>query len=222
MTPQRMTYIRNSLIHALNCGEGGSKGQLEAFEGFALARVTKYGRRRKRVIQIGNRHYCREGEPVHVAVTTGYKKQIVPLTPETYETSAWRRAVNQLKPYQLAWVRYCYAGDLNFDYQVQITTYVWEALKKALAGKRVTKKVMVRLAPLVWLAVQQYAGETIKGREYTVTELAKLMGISKSTFSECYAPYWGCLLRLLAEFECGILKRIYKNLKLSRSRNLSS
>lgn len=184
----RLEYVRERLSLALaECG-GKAKGQLDAFQGAALARTSRYPR--KAVREVGGRF--RISDPLKCAETRG-GKSVWPLIDETtFCLSSWRRAVFELEAHQQAWIYYCYAHNLDYDYQIKITSYVWEEYKKTLAGKRITKKVTARIARLVWLAVQQHAykcgGEL--GKDYSATELAKLMGIELNNWSTNYAVHW--------------------------------
>lgn len=63
-------------------------------------------------------------------------------------------------------------------------------------AKRITKKVTARIARLVWLAVQQHAHSCggVLGKNYSATELAKLMGIELNNWSTNYAIHWRSIL----------------------------
>ena len=220
MNLQHLEYVRSCVSLALANIVGATKGQLDAFQGAALVNTSRYPR--KPVREVGGQ--VRIADPVKCTETRGGKDVRPPIEEIVFCLSSWRRAISKLDGHQLGWIRYCYAHDLNYDYQVLITKHVWEEFKKTLAGKRITKKVMARLAQLVWLAVQQHARKCsgIQGKEYTATQLADLMGVSKSTWTECYGPHWGALLLMIIDLDCASLDQVSKARDTSRLCNLAS
>lgn len=220
MNLQNLEYVRCCVSLALANIAGATKGQLDAFQGAALVNTSRYPRKPVREVS----GQVRIADPVKCTETRGGKDVRPPIEEIVFCLSSWRRAISKLDGHQLGWIRYCYAHDLNYDYQVLITKHVWEEFKKTLAGKRITKKVTARLAQLVWLAVQQHARKCsgIQGKEYTATQLADFMGVSKSTWSECYGPHWGALLLMIMALDCASLDRVLKVRDASRLCNLAS
>lgn len=220
MNLQHLEYVRSCVSLALANIVGATKGQLDAFQGAALVNTSRYPR--KPVREVGGQ--VRIADPVKCAETRGGKDVRPPIEEIVFCLSSWRRAISTLDGHQLGWIRYCYAHDLNYDYQVLITKHVWEEFQKTLASKRITKKVMARLAQLVWLAVQQHAYKCsgIHEKEYTATQLADFMGVSKSTWSECYGPHWGALLLMIVDLDCASLDQVSKSRDTSRLCNLAS
>lgn len=203
MNQQYLQYVRGALSIALADIRGSSKGQLEAFNGAALARTTRFKRKRVRIVEVGGRRVCQETETMHCPETRSCKSQIVPLEPLTYCTSAWRRAVFKLKPYQAAWIRYCYSFDLNYEYQVEICRFIWSEYQSQLGKNPITAKVRRRVESLVWLAVQQTAGigHLLHREEYSYSELAGLVGVQRNNWTMHYAPHWESLLRLVESLD---------------------
>ncbi|HHG9944614.1 TPA: bacteriophage antitermination protein Q [Yersinia enterocolitica] len=199
MNQQYLQYVRGVLSVALADIRGSSKGQLEAFNGAALARTTRFKRQRIRNVEVGGRRVCQETAPMHCPETRSRKNQVVPLEPLTYCTSAWRRALFKLKPHQAAWIRYCYSFDLTYEYQVEICRYIWNEYQPKFAEKSVTAKVRRRVESLVWLAIQQTAGvgNLLHGKSYSYSELAALVGVQPNNWTMHYAPHWESLLRLV-------------------------
>ena len=220
MNLQHLEYVRSCVSLALANIVGATKGQLDAFQGAALVNTSRYPR--KPVREVGGQ--VRIADPVKCVETRGGKDIRPPIEEIVFCLSSWRRAISTLDGHQLGWIRYCYAHDLNYDYQVLITKHVWEEFKKTLAGKRITKKVTARLAQLVWLAVQQHARKCsgIQGKEYTATQLADFMGVSKSTWSEYYGPHWGALLVIVMDLDCISLDLVLKTRDVSRLCYLAS
>ncbi|MEG1466720.1 MAG: bacteriophage antitermination protein Q [Hafnia sp.] len=220
MNLQHLEYVRSCVSLALANIVGATKGQLDAFQGAALVNTSRYPRKPVREVS----GQVRIADPVKCAETRGGKDVRPPIEEIVFCLSSWRRAISTLDGHQLGWIRYCYAHDLNYDYQVLITKHVWEEFKKTVAGKRITKKVMARLAQLVWLAVQQHACKCsgIQEKEYTATQLADFMGVSKSTWCECYGQHWGALLLMIMDLDCASLDQVSKARDTSRLCNLAS
>ncbi|NLS56383.1 bacteriophage antitermination protein Q [Hafnia alvei] len=198
-----LEYVRERLNLALADYGSRTKGQLDAFQGAALINTTRYKRRPE--VEVGGQY--RQSDPVACSETRGGKRPKPPIEEITFCLSSWRRAVFELEGHQRAWVYYCYAHNLEYDYQVQITTHVWEAFKKTLAGKRVTKKVTARLAQLVWLAVQQYVytRRAMDGEQRKACELASLMGVASDNWSKHYADHWSNLIIECERLDEGVL-----------------
>ncbi|MBG3117342.1 hypothetical protein GHV30_17205, partial [Proteus mirabilis] len=63
-------------------------------------------------------------------------------------------------------------------------------------GKKITKKVKERLRSLVWLSVQAYTR-----RNYSQTELARLVGVKRNNWKMNYDIYWNSLLDICCELD---------------------
>ncbi|WP_279203771.1 bacteriophage antitermination protein Q [Obesumbacterium proteus] len=204
MNLQHLEYVRSCVSLALANIVGATKGQLDAFQGAALVNTSRYPR--KSVREVGGQ--VRIADPVKCAETRGGKDVRPPIEDIVFCLSSWRRAISTLDGHQLGWIRYCYAHDLNYDYQILITKNVWEEFKKTLVGKRITKKVTARLANLVWLAVQQHAYNDRSA--YSQKELSELLGVKSSTWSEVYQQHWHNLTKIIVFYDLSILALIDK------------
>ncbi|EFR6021679.1 hypothetical protein HYJ82_005475, partial [Salmonella enterica] len=136
MTPQTITWVRNNVIFALNCGEKPQRGQLAAFEGFSRATTKRYGRHRERTLKIGNRWYCRDTDPVYVLETARNKKQREMITPEEFSSASWRRAIYSLDDYKKAWILYCYGGKQTYMNHMLVCEYIWMQMHNRLRASR--------------------------------------------------------------------------------------
>lgn len=201
-----LEYVRERLNLALADYGSRTKGQLDAFQGAALINTSRY--KRRPAVEIGGQY--RQSDPVACSETRGGKRPKPPIEEITFCLSSWRRAVFELEDHQRAWVYYCYAHNLDYDYQVQITTHVWEEYKKSLAGKRITKKVTARIARLVWLAVQQYAytRRAMDGEQRKACELASLLGVAPDNWSKHYADHWAHLILECERLDEGVLRNV--------------
>ncbi len=201
-----LEYVRERLNLALADYGSRTKGQLDAFQGAALINTSRY--KRRPAVEIGGQY--RQSDPVACSETRGGKRPKPPIEEITFCLSSWRRAVFELEDHQRAWIYYCYAHNLDYDYQVQITKHVWEEFKKTLAGKRITKKVTARLAQLVWLAVQQYAytRRAMDGEQRKACELASLLGVASDNWSKHYADHWSNLIIECERLDEGVLRDV--------------
>jgi len=206
-----LEYVRERLNLALADYGSRTKGQLDAFQGAALINTSRY--KRRPAVEVGGQY--RQSDPVACSETRGGKRPKPPIEEITFCLSSWRRAVFELEGHQRAWVYYCYAHNLDYDYQVQITTHVWAEFIKTLAGKRVTKKVTARLAQLVWLAVQQYVytRRATDGVQRKACELASLLGVTSDNWSKHYAEHWSNLIIECERVDEGVL--IYLDSKIN-------
>lgn len=201
-----LEYVRERLNLALADYGSRTKGQLDAFQGAALINTSRY--KRRPAVEIGGQY--RQSDPVACSETRGGKWPKPPIEEIAFCLSSWRRAVFELEGHQRAWIYYCYAHNLDYDYQVQITTHVWEEYKKTLAGKRITKKVTARIARLVWLAVQQYAytRRAMDGEQRKACELASLLGVAPDNWSKHYADHWAHLILECERLDEGVLRNV--------------
>ncbi|HAF2128216.1 TPA: hypothetical protein G9F27_002379 [Salmonella enterica] len=217
MTPQTITWVRNNVIFALNCGDKQQKGQLEAFEGFARATCKRYGRQRERNLKIGNRWYCRDTDPVYVLETARNKKQPVMITPEAFSSASWRRAICSLDDYEKAWILYCYGGKQTYMNHMLICEYIWLQMHDRLRslGRRVTDDMMGNLIALVGLAVWN-AGQLMSGKDnaevFAATYAAQEIGVSAPAWSQNYKKHWKFMYDKCAELDHDALEKLMRKI----------
>ena len=190
MNHQYLEYVRESLIAATADYSGNTKGQLEAFAEHPLVRITRYKRRRPRIVEVGNRKVVAYTDPVLSTETRSRRAPFPLIEPTTYSSSYWRRALLALDEHQKAWLLWNYSENIAFEYQVTITRWAWAEFKAQLGAKKIAWKTMERLKTLIWLAAQDAKNE-ISGRQtYPYQKLAELVGVTKSTWSEILLPHW--------------------------------
>ncbi|EAQ8163063.1 hypothetical protein FTZ77_20920 [Salmonella enterica] len=216
VTPQTITWVRNSVIFALNCGDKPQQGQLAAFGGFARATSRRYGRQRDRTLQIGNRWYCRDTDPVYVPETARNKKQVIPIAPETYRTAAWRRAVNHLGDYEKAWILYCYGEKHTYMNHMLVCEYIWLQMMGRLKGRRVTDAMTGNLITLVGIVTWntgQIMRKQAEATFYTASYAAQEIGVKASAWSQHYKKHWQFMHDKCAELDRSALENLMQNLK---------
>lgn len=217
MTPQTITWVRNSVIFALNCGGKPQRGQLAAFEGFARATSKRYGRHRERTLKIGNRWCCRDTDPVYALETARSKKQPDIITPEEFSSASWRRAIYSLDDYEKAWILYCYGGKQTYMNHMLVCEYIWLQMhdRLRLLGKRVTDDMMGNLITLAGLAAWN-AGQVMSGREnikiFAATYAAQEIEVSAPAWSQNYKKHWKFMYDKCAELDYDALEKLMRKI----------
>ncbi|EGL7480394.1 hypothetical protein IMC39_005047 [Salmonella enterica] len=215
MTPQTLTWIRNNVIFALNCGEKPQRGQLAAFEGFSPATSRRYGRVRQRDLKVGERWYCRDTDPVYIPETRRSKKQPDMIAPEAYSTASWRRAVYRLDDYEKAWMLYCYGGQHTYMNHMLVCEYIWMQMTERLKGKRTTDAMTENLITLAGI-VTWNAGQVVSGREgaliFASTYAAQEIGASTSAWCKYYKKHWQFMCRKCTELDHAALEKLMQKI----------
>ncbi|EBC2121952.1 hypothetical protein CWD08_21445 [Salmonella enterica] len=217
MIPQTITWVRNNVIFALNCGEKPQRGQLAAFEGFSRATTKRYGRHRERTLKIGNRWYCRDTEPVYVLETARNKKQREMITPEAYRTASWRRAINSLADYEKAWILYCYGARHTYMNHMLICEYIWLRMHERLRslGKRITDDMTGNLIKLTGIMAWN-AGQLISGKDnaevFAATYAAQEIGVKASAWSQNYKKHWQFMYNKCADLDYQALEKLMQKI----------
>ncbi|ENM1287381.1 hypothetical protein AB6R90_004276 [Salmonella enterica] len=215
MTPQTITWVRNNVIFALNCGEKPQRGQLAAFEGFARATSKRYGRHRERTLKVGNRWYCRDTDPVYVLEAARSKKQPYMITPEEFSSASWRRAIYSLDDYEKAWILYCYGGKQTYMNHMLICEYIWLRMHERLRslGKRITDDMTGNLIKLTGITAWN-AGQLISGKDnaevFAATYAAQEIGVSAPAWSQSYKKHWEFLCDKCVELDRMALENLMK------------
>jgi len=119
MDLQLIEYARIELTRALMDNLGKTKGQLQAFRENPPA--DKNPRRPVHFVKIddgrgGTKSVKADNPAVYVLETPSHCRALPPMKDFEFQSVPWRRAVNQLRDYQQAWLRYCYGFDLTFRY----------------------------------------------------------------------------------------------------------
>jgi hypothetical protein len=208
MNAPQLEYVRTKLRGALPDYSGGTKGQLEAFSENPPADKNGLPRQKLHVVELeGGRKVKAENGAVYVMETRSRRQPMPPMDEFDYAHCCWRRAVRKLEEHQQAWLRYCYGGDLDFNFQTAICQHVWEVYEKAHTGVKVQKRVRMRIISLVWLAVQDVAAKNKNDvyREYAATALASLLSVHRDTWYQTYATPWQELKAIVAELDEGAL-----------------
>lgn len=218
MTPQQMVWAREQVIFALNPPDKRQKGQLEAFGDFARSDAKRYGRQRKRTLNIDGRWYCQEGDPVHFAATARYAIQPDMITQDAFRTAQLRRTIYCLEDYPRAWVLFSYAVQKKRIHRLLVSEYIWMRMCERLRGKRVTDRVtgnLIRLTRIVASNAAVIAGGIVAGEVLIAPSCAaQQMDIKPNTWSQHYKGHWCFMHEVCYELDHEALAAIMGNKKI--------
>lgn len=216
MNVQLLEYARIELTRALADTSGGTKGQLQAFSENPPADKNRNPRRPVHVVEVddgrgGMRRVKAENSAVYVLETRSRRRPLPPMKDSEFESAPWRRAVNELREHEQAWLRYCYGFELTFKYQTLICEAIWNDHQQYLP-KGLMRKTKKRLVSLVWLAVQDTAARHMNDsyKAYAGAALASMMDISRSTWCEIYGPHWKLMKQSVNKLDYWALQEVLK------------
>ncbi|EAA8037429.1 antiterminator [Salmonella enterica] len=214
MKEQYLEYIRQQLTVALADFSGATKGQLMAWLENAQFDTKNYPRKKQRIWDEETESWITLNNPPIPGKQSLAKGSAIPLVkPVEYSTASWRRAVLSLDEHYKAWLLWNYSENTCWEHQVIITRWAWEQFGKQMEGKRVAKKTMERLKKLIWLAAQDVKAE-LAGRDvYQYGDLAALVGVNKTNWSQNYVEHYDAMISLYKGLDSQAL------LHVSRSRS---
>lgn len=191
MNTQYLEYVRQQLIVATADLSGATKGQLVAFAENAMFEATARSNKRMKVVDPATGRMVKPSNPPVPGKQSRAKGSAIALVqPVEYSTASWRRALLSLEEHQKAWLLWNYSDNIRWEHQETITRWAWEQFSEKLSGIRIAKKTVDRLRQLVWLSAQDVKAELAGRDTYEYQELAELVGVAKSTWTETYLPHW--------------------------------
>lgn len=197
MGVQYLEFVRQQLIIATADLSGATKGQLVAFAENAMFTATARSRGRKKVADpVTGRMVNPSNPPVPGQQSRAKGSSIALVQPVEFSTASWRRAILALEENQKAWLLWSYSENIMWDHQVTITRWAWEQFGQHLAGKRVAKKTIDRLRHLIWLAAQDVKAELSGKDVYQYGDLAALVGVNKTNWSQNYVEHYDIMTSL--------------------------
>ncbi|WBM69150.1 bacteriophage antitermination protein Q [Buttiauxella sp. WJP83] len=221
MNQQQLQYIREELMVATADFSGATKGQLVAFADNAQFDTGRYKRKRRKVMdEVTGKIITLTVDPVPGQQSRAKGSSIALVQPVEFRTASWRRALATLNKHEHAWLSWCYAGDLSFAHQVAITEWAWVEFKEWLGTRKIAGKTLKRLQAFVWLAAQDSRSELKGGAGYQHADLAALVGISKSTWSETYSEHWRAMKALFIRLDSNALCATAKTRSQQKATNL--
>ena len=223
MNTQYLQFVREQLIVATADLSGATKGQLIAFAENAMFEATPRSRSRLKVVNPANGRLMNPTSPPIPGQQSRAKGSSIALVqPVEYSTASWRRAVLSLDDHQKAWLLWNYSENVRWENQVSITQWAWAEFKSSLGTKKMAGKTMDRLKSLIWLAAQDVKAE-LAGREtYEYQQLAELVGVVKSTWTETYLPHWLAMKQSFTRLDNHALLSVSRSRSQQKATNLDS
>lgn len=217
MNAQQLEYVRIQLRAALADHSGQTKGQLEAFAEHCLynAKPTSRNRIHQTGLVDGLKGVTHNEQLIVSETRHGIKAN--PLINDAgFNSSKWRRAVMRLNKLQASWINHCYGLNLDFNVQTYICEKVWMCYQDKTDTQTMQKRVVKKILPLVWLAVQEVAStqKNDEYKEYAGAVLATMMCINKSTWERVYSAQWKLLKEIVLQIDESSLLQVSENLKL--------
>ncbi|EPY5521179.1 bacteriophage antitermination protein Q [Klebsiella aerogenes] len=221
MNTQYLEYVRQQLIVATADLSGATKGQLVAFAENAMFEATPRSRGRKKVYDPQKKRMVNPDSPPMAGSQSRAKGSAIALVlPVEYSTASWRRALLSLDDHQKAWLLWNYSDNIRWEHQETITRWAWEQFSQQLAGVRIAKKTVDRLRQLIWLAAQDVKAELAGRNTYEYQELAELVGVAKSTWTETYLPHWLAMRSNFVRLDCDSLMSTTRSRSQQKAANL--
>ena len=214
MNTQFLEYVRQQLMVATADLSGATKGQLMAWLENAQFDTGTFKRKKPRVLdEVTGKMITLDNPPIPGKQSHAKGSHIPLVQPVEYSTASWRRALMSLEEHQKAWLLWSYSENTGWDNQVVITRWAWEQFSQQLEGKRVAKKTIDRLRQLIWLAAQDVKGELSGKESYQYGDLAALVGVNKTNWSQNYVEHYDAMISLYKGLDSQAL------LHVSRSRS---
>ncbi|HBD3942135.1 TPA: antiterminator [Escherichia coli] len=214
MNTQFLEYVRQQLMVATADLSGATKGQLMAWLENAQFDTGTFKRKKPRILdEVTGKMITLDNPPIPGKQSHTKGSHIPLVQPVEYSTASWRRALMTLEEHQKAWLLWNYSENVSWDNQVLITQWAWSKFCEHLAGRKVTKKTVERLRQLIWLAAQDVKAE-LAGRDvYQYGDLAALVGVNKTNWSQNYVEHYNVIISLYKGLDSKAL------LHVSRSRS---
>lgn len=220
MNNQNLEYVRQQLMVATADLSGATKGQLMAWLEHAQFDTKTFKRKKPRVWDPENEKWQVLDNPPIPGKQSHAKGSHIPLVQSVeYATASWRRALLSLEEHQKAWLLWNYSENTNWDHQVAITRWAWEQFSQLLEGKRVARKTIDRLRQLIWLAAQDVKGELSGQEPYQYGELAGLVGVNKTNWSQNYVENYDAMLILYKELDSQALHQVSRSRSQQKAAN---
>ncbi|EJD6422021.1 antiterminator [Citrobacter freundii] len=220
MNTQFLEYVRQQLMVATADLSGATKGQLMAWLENAQFDTGTFKRKKPRVLdEVTGKMITLDNPPIPGKQSHAKGSHIPLVQPVEYSTASWRRALMSLEEHQKAWLLWNYSENVRWCYQVEITQWGWQQFSQQLAGKRVAKKTIERLRQLIWLAAQDVKNE-LAGRDvYQYGDLAALVGVNKTNWSQNYVEHYDAMVSLYKGLDSQSLHHISRSRSQQKAAN---
>lgn len=212
MNEQYLQYIREEIMLATADFSGRTKGQLVALAEQLQYTNKRYPRVRQFVIDPETDEKIMLKNPPIPGKQSHAKGHSIPqVIPVEYSTASWRRAIAKLGDTESAWVNWIYLHNTDFRLQTVIVQYGWQQFSETIKGRRMAGKTKEKLKALIWLAAQDVKEQLAGGEKYQFADLASLVGVADSTWSETYKPHWLAMMRIFSTLDRDTLLSICRS-----------
>lgn len=220
MITQDLEFVRQQLIVATADLSGATKGQLIAWLENAQFDTGTFKRKKPKVWDEESEKWVPVDNPPIPGKQSHAKGSHIPLVqPVEYATASWRRAVLSLEEHQKAWLLWNYSENTRWENQVAITQWAWAEFRAQLGTRKIAGKTMDRLKALIWLAAQDVK-EELAGRDpYQYADLAALVGVSKTNWSQNYVEHWEAMTSLFTRLDTCSLKQVSRSRSQQKATN---
>ncbi|RFU90231.1 MULTISPECIES: bacteriophage antitermination protein Q [Citrobacter] len=220
MNTQFLEYVRQQLIVATADLSGATKGQLMAWLENAQFDTGTFKRKKMKVKdEVTGEMITLDNPPIPGKQSHAKGSHIPLVQPVEYSTASWRRALMTLEEHQKAWLLWNYSENVRWDNQVLITQWAWSKFCEHLAGKKVAKKTIDRLRQLIWLAAQDVKAE-LAGRDvYQYGDLAALVGVNKTNWSQNYVEHYDAMVSLYKGLDSQSLHHVSRSRSQQKAAN---
>ncbi len=220
MNTQFLEYVRQQLMVATADLSGATKGQLMAWLENAQFDTGTFKRKKPRVLdEVTGEMITLDNPPIPGKQSHAKGSHIPLVQPVEYSTASWRRALMSLEEHQKAWLLWNYSENVRWCYQVEITQWGWQQFSQQLAGKRVAKKTIDRLRQLIWLAAQDVKGELSGKDPYQYGDLAALVGVNKTNWSQNYVEHYDAMISLYKGLDSQSLHHVSRSRSQQKAAN---
>ncbi|AWS96582.1 MULTISPECIES: bacteriophage antitermination protein Q [Citrobacter] len=220
MNTQFLEYVRQQLIVATADLSGATKGQLMAWLENAQFDTGTFKRKKMKVKdEVTGEMITLDNPPIPGKQSHAKGSHIPLVQPVEYSTASWRRALMTLEEHQKAWLLWNYSENVRWDNQVLITQWAWSKFCEHLAGKKVAKKTIDRLRQLIWLAAQDVKGELSGKDPYQYGDLAALVGVNKTNWSQNYVEHYDAMISLYKGLDSQSLHHVSRSRSQQKAAN---
>lgn len=220
MNTQFLEYVRQQLIMATADLSGATKGQLMAWLENAQFDTGTFKRKKPRVLdEVTGEMITLDNPPIPGKQSHAKGSHIPLVQPVEYSTASWRRALMSLEEHQKAWLLWNYSENVRWDNQVLITQWAWSRFCEHLAGKKVAKKTIDRLRQLIWLAAQDVKSELSGKDPYQYGDLAALVGVNKTNWSQNYVEHYDAMISLYKGLDSQSLHHVSRSRSQQKAAN---
>lgn len=220
MNTQYLEYVRQQLMVATADFSGATKGQLMAWLENSQFDTKTFKRKKQQIMdEVTGEMITLENPPIPGKQSHAKGSHIPLVQPVEFATASWRRALLSLEEHQKAWLLWNYSENTNWDHQVTITRWAWAEFSQQLEGKRIAKKTIGRLRQLIWLAAQDVKGELSGKDAYQYGDLAALVGVNKTNWSQNYVEHYDAMIYLYKGLDTQSLHHVSRSRSQQKAAN---